>query len=120
MLLAHSREPAAVGQSKTSKMSLMPSGMPCSGPRYWPRRSSSVSRFGLGPGAVAVDEAPRRGHAASQRSMRCQALFEQIDGRESAARGSSAAAAWMVVMHGQWSVVRGSGQCRVVSGTSVA
>src|SRR6266481_1322263 len=28
MLLAHSFEPAAVGQSKTSKMSLTPSGMP--------------------------------------------------------------------------------------------
>ena len=34
------REPAAVGRSKTSMMSLMPSGMPCSGPRHWPRRSS--------------------------------------------------------------------------------
>src|SRR5262245_30279028 len=33
MLFFHRREPAAVGQSKTSKMSLMPSGMPCRGPR---------------------------------------------------------------------------------------
>src|SRR5439155_1050405 len=33
MLLAHNFEPAAVGQSKTSKMSLMPMGMPCKGPR---------------------------------------------------------------------------------------
>src|SRR5207248_8544615 len=33
MLLAHSLDPAAVGQSKTSKMSLTPMGMPCSGPR---------------------------------------------------------------------------------------
>src|SRR5436190_23362816 len=32
-LFAHSREPHAVGQSKTSKMSLIASGMPCSGPR---------------------------------------------------------------------------------------
>src|SRR5262249_3448049 len=45
MLLAQSLEPAAVGQSKTSKMSLMPMGMPCSGPRYFPCCNSSVSRF---------------------------------------------------------------------------
>src|SRR5437870_12381421 len=32
-LFFHRRDPAAVGQSKTSKMSLMPSGIPCSGPR---------------------------------------------------------------------------------------
>src|ERR1700756_1177606 len=31
MLLAHRCEPAAVGQSNTSKMSLIPMGMPCSG-----------------------------------------------------------------------------------------
>src|SRR5207245_4870901 len=39
MLLAHKEEPAAVGQSKTSKMSLIPSGIPCSGPRQRPWRS---------------------------------------------------------------------------------
>src|SRR5262245_26480880 len=33
ILLAQSLEPAAVGQSNTSKMSLTPMGMPCSGPR---------------------------------------------------------------------------------------
>src|SRR5579864_9816274 len=42
MLLAHNFDPAAVGQSKTSKMSLTPIGMPCSGPRYRPRSSSFV------------------------------------------------------------------------------
>src|SRR5688572_21097035 len=40
MLLAHSREPHAVGQSYTSKMSLMATGMPCSGPRRCPRFNS--------------------------------------------------------------------------------
>ena len=33
MLFAHSFEPHAVGQSKTSMMSLTAIGMPCSGPR---------------------------------------------------------------------------------------
>src|SRR5205809_8139954 len=33
MLLAHSFDPAAVGQSNTSMMSLIPMGMPCNGPR---------------------------------------------------------------------------------------
>src|SRR5262245_21592658 len=32
-LLAQSLDPAAVGQSKTSNISLTPTGMPCSGPR---------------------------------------------------------------------------------------
>src|SRR5438552_4103539 len=43
MLWAHSREPAAVGQSNTSKMSLMPIGIPCIGPRQRCCRSSAAA-----------------------------------------------------------------------------
>ena len=58
MLFFHSREPAAVGQSNTSKMSLIPTGIPCSGPRQPPARISSVAPLGLRPRPLAVHEHP--------------------------------------------------------------
>ena len=68
-------------------MSLMPIGMPCSGPRHWPRSQLRRQPLRLGQGAVAIDEHP--GADRAPRSGRSAPGSARADRAGSAAAGGS-------------------------------
>ena len=81
---AHAFAPAVVGMPSTSKMSLMPTGMPCSGPRSLPRFRLFLAQRRLRARARFVDVDPRLERRVERADAR-EARLDERDGRQRAA-----------------------------------